>query len=143
MSLKVRIKRLVEAATLPQYAHGSEDAAFDLCTVEAGVIPAEKGRAFATGLALELPPGTVGLIWDRSGLAFKSGVTILGGMIDSGYRGEVKVYLHNTSGADVPIAVGDRIAQMMIIRYEHAAFEETDELSDTVRRADGFGSSGQ
>ncbi len=140
--MRVPIKRLQPAARVPAYQHGEEDAAVDLCSVEAGTIPAGQGRAFGTGLAFELPTGTVGLVWDRSGLAFKQGVTVLGGMIDSGYRGEVKVYLHNTGAEPVEIKPGDRIAQFLIIKHEHATFEESDALGDSSRGAGGFGSTG-
>ncbi|USN53180.1 MAG: dUTP diphosphatase [Candidatus Nomurabacteria bacterium] len=141
--MKVRVQKLHEDAKLPEYAHGEEDAAIDLCTTEAGVIPAGQARGFGTGLAFEIPLGHVGLVWDRSGLAFKHGITILGGMIDPGYRGEIKVMLLNTSGEDYTVEKGERIAQFLIFQSGHVEIEEAAELSATARGEGGFGSTGR
>lgn len=141
--MRIRVKRLHPDARLPQYSHGEEDGAADLSSVEGGELRAGEGRAFGTGLAVEIPRGFVGLIWDRSGLAFKQGMTVLGGMIDAGYRGEVRVYLHNTGSTPYRIEKGDRIAQLLIVAREYVTFEESEELTESVRGERAFGSSGK
>jgi dUTP pyrophosphatase len=109
------------------------------------VIPAG-GRALVdTGLALALPPGTVGLVCPRSGLAAKHGVTVLNGpgIVDAGYRGPIKVALHNTDAAeDFALRVGDRIAQLVVVPFLAPAVQEVADLEETDRAASGFGSSG-
>ena len=140
--MNIRFQKLHPDAVLPQYAHGPEDAAADLCSVEDTVIPAGEGRAVGTGLAFEIPQGVAGIVWDRSGLAFKHGITTLAGMIDSGYRGEVRVYLFNTGTEPFTVAKGDRIAQFVFVDVHHAQFEETAELDDSTRGTHAFGSTG-
>lgn len=140
--MAIPVQKLHPAAQIPAAAHGPEDAAVDLTSVEEGIIPAGQGRAFGTGLAFALPQGTAGLVWDRSGLAFKSGITVLGGLIDSGYRGEVKVFLLNTSGADYTVKVGDRIANFLVVQHAPTDYQETTELTSSERGAGGFGSTG-
>jgi dUTP pyrophosphatase len=97
-----------------------------------------------TGLFIALEPGTEAQIRPRSGLAFKQGITVLNspGTIDADYRGELKVLLVNLSDETVIINHGDRVAQMVIAKYERAEFEQVDSLEDTVRGAGGFGSTG-
>ena len=145
MATRVRIRKLHEYAVLPRYAHGpDEDAGMDLHSVEAVVLAAGETRLVATGLALEIPPGFEAQIRPRSGLALKHGITLPNApaTIDPGYRGEVKVILHNFGSAAFEIAVGDRIAQMVIARYEAVEGDEG-ELGDSVRGHGGFGSSGR
>ncbi|MDL5051827.1 dUTP diphosphatase [Oscillatoria amoena NRMC-F 0135] len=142
--MQVKIKKLHPDAQIPAYAHGPhEDAGMDLRSVEALTILPAQTYAVATGLAIELPPGYEAQIRPRSGLALKSSITIPNapGTIDPAYRGEIKVILLNLGPAPFVIAPGDRIAQMIIARYEAVEFIE-DELSDTARGAGGFGSSG-
>ncbi len=129
---------------MPHRAH-ADDAGLDLSSAEELVIPAG-GRALVdTGLALALPPGTVGLVCPRSGLAARHGVTVLNGpgIVDAGYRGPIKVALHNTD-AETPFAlgIGDRIAQLVIVPFLAPVLEEVEDLEDTDRSAAGFGSSG-
>lgn len=141
--MNIRVKKLNEHAQVPKFVRGAEDAAADLYATEDVTIPAGEGRAIGTGLAFEIPQGTAGVVWDRSGLAFKHGLTTFSGLIDSGYRGEVKVYLHNTGKEPYLIATGDRIAQFLFVDVHHVVFEEADELSESVRLDGGFGSSGK
>ena len=143
--MKVKIKRLNEAAQVPRYAHGpNEDAGMDLCSVEAATLEPHKPKAVATGLSIELPPGYEAQVRPRSGLALKSAISVGNspGTIDPGYRGEIKVILINLGTAPYQIQPGDRIAQMVIAKYEAIEFEET-ELTETERGAGGFGSSGR
>ncbi len=143
--VNVKIKKLSEKATVPAY--GSEFAAgADLyaCTDGDIVIPPHQTVLVPTGIAMELPEGYAGLIYARSGLATKKGLAPANkvGVVDSDYRGEVKVALHNHTGVEQSISAGERIAQMVITPYLAASFIVADELSDTVRGAGGFGSTG-
>jgi dUTP pyrophosphatase len=95
-----------------------------------------------TGLFLEIPPGHVGLVWPRSGLAVRHGIDTLAGVIDSDYRGEVKVVLVNHGAEPFRIAPGDRIAQLLVQRVERAEFRRAAALGATDRGAGGFGSTG-
>lgn len=143
--MTVKIKRLHPDAKIPKYAHGpSEDAGVDLYSVERAEIAQGSVCAVATGLSIELPPGFEAQIRPRSGMAFKHAVTVANapGTIDPAYRGEIKVILINLGQEPYLIEPGDRIAQMVVARYEMVEWEESD-LSDTVRGAGGFGSSGR
>lgn len=136
--------RLDDGAPMPHRAH-ADDAGLDL-TSAADLEISPGGRATVpAGLALALPPGTVGLVCPRSGLAARHGVTVLNGpgIVDAGYRGPVKVVLHNTDPEHtVTIARGDRIAQLVIVPFLAPVLESVAELEDTDRAAAGFGSSG-
>ena len=143
---KVNIKKLDDRAVIPTY--GSEfSAGADLYACEDGDIAIAPGetRLIHTGIALEIPCGYVGLIYARSGLATKRGLAPANkvGVVDSDYRGEVCVALHNHSGESRTVKHGDRVAQMVITPYLTATFLETDDLSDTSRGAGGFGSTGK
>ena len=141
----LRIRRIHPDATLPKYAHGpEEDAGMDLCAVEDALLEPNVPQAVPTGLTLELPPGYEAQIRPRSGLALKHAISVPNspGTIDPGYRGEVKVILINLGRAPYQIHKGDRIAQMIIARYEALEIVEG-ELSDSTRGAGGFGSSGR
>lgn len=141
--MTLNVKQLRPDAILPSRANPT-DAGLDLYAVEDAVIEAMGREVVGTGIAVEIPVGYVGLIWPRSGLAVKKGVNTLAGVIDSDYRGEVVVALHNTDLAeDVVIRQGDRIAQILIqpVALLTPAFVE--ELSSTDRGENGFGSSGQ
>lgn len=143
--MRIRIKKLSPDATLPEYAHGpNEDAGMDLRAVERTTLPPGVPRAVPTGLAIELPPGYEAQVRPRSGLALKHAITVPNGpaTIDPGYRGEIKVILLNLGKDDYHIEKGDRIAQMVIARYEAIEWEEG-ELNDSTRGAGGFGSSGR
>ncbi len=143
--MKVNIKKLNLNAIVPTY--GSEYAAgADLYACADGEIQIEPHTTavIPTGIALELPVGYAGLIYARSGLATKKGLAPANkvGVVDCDYRGEVKVALHNHSDTVQSVSAGERIAQIVIAPYVTAEFEETDELSRTVRGAGGFGSTG-
>ena len=117
-------------------------AGYDLHAIEKGVVPARGKALIGTGLAFGIPTGNYGRIAPRSGLAAKNSIDIGAGVIDSDYRGEVKVLLFNFSDTDFKVAEGDRIAQMIIEKYTITALEEVKELDDTVRGEGGFGSTG-
>jgi dUTP pyrophosphatase len=140
-----RIKRLQADAKLPEYAHGPlEDAGMDLRAVERTVLHPGASKLVPTGLAMELPPGYEAQIRPRSGLALKHAITLPNApaTIDPGYRGEIKVILLNLGVSDYVIERGDRIAQMVIARYEAVEWEEGD-LNASARGEGGFGSSGR
>lgn len=144
--MNVKIKKINENAHLPTY--GSADAAgADLYACIDNELTIEPGQTILvhTGIAAELPQGHVGLVFARSGLATKRGLAPANkvGVIDSDYRGEIMVALHNHSSAPQSVAVGERIAQLAIMPCVHAIFEETAELDDTDRGAGGFGSTGR
>ncbi|MDE7082898.1 MAG: dUTP diphosphatase [Clostridia bacterium] len=143
--MQVNIKKLNDKAILPTY--GSEFAAgADLyaCIEEDLTINPHETVLVPTGLAMELPLGYAGLIYARSGLATKKGLAPANkvGVVDCDYRGEVKVALHNHSEVAQTVAVGERLAQLVITPYLTAEFIEQSELSDTVRGGGGFGSTG-
>ena len=143
--MKVKFKKLCANATVPTY--GSPYAAgADLyaCIDAQEVIKAGETKLIKTGIAIELPVGYAAFIYARSGLASKRGLAPANkvGVVDCDYRGEVMVALHNHSSADQTIDPQERIAQMVIAPYITAEFEEACELSDTVRGAGGFGSTG-
>lgn len=143
--MKLKVRKLNPDAILPRYAHGpEEDAGMDLCAVEDAILAPNVPKAVATGLSIELPPGFEAQVRPRSGLAFKHAISVPNspGTIDPGYRGEVKVILINLGKTEYAIAKGDRIAQMVVARYEAVEIEEG-ELSDSTRGAGGFGSSGR
>jgi dUTP pyrophosphatase len=142
--VEVQVRRLSAAVPLPAYAHPG-DAGADLCTtVDVRLEPGERALV-PTGIALALPEGYVGLVHPRSGLAARCGVSIVNtpGTVDAGYRGEVKVLLVNLDPLQpVRLSAGDRIAQLVVQRVEHAAFREVEALPDSVRGAGGYGSTG-
>ena len=146
--VRIRVQRLHPAAQLPRYAHLGPfgDLAADLfAAVAATLAPAgQPGSivALRTGLALELPATHGALVEDRSGLALR-GLTTLAGVIDPGYRGELKVLLANLALEPQIIAPGHRIAQLRIVHRIQAAFEEVDTLAEAPRGDAGFGSTGQ
>src|SRR5579864_1456385 len=143
--MKVRIKRLRNDAYLPEYAHGpAEDAGLDLRAVENTTLLPGAPQLVPTGIAIELPPGHEAQIRPRSGLALRHSITLPNSpaTIDPGYRGEIRVILLNLGKQDYVVQRGDRIAQMVIARYEPVEWEEG-ELGDSARGSGGFGSSGR
>lgn len=139
--VRLPVSRLDKDLEVPRYANPS-DAAFDLRAREEVVIPPGQHVAVKTGLAMAIPQGHVGLIWDRSGLAAKHRVTTLAGVIDSGYRGEVGVVLCNLGETPFTVERGMRIAQMIIQPYVTADLHEVEDLDETDRGEGGFGSTG-
>ena len=141
--MRILVKKLHADAELPHYAHGpAEDAGMDLRSVERVVLSPGVAQGVPTGIAIELPAGYEAQVRPRSGMALKHSITVNFGTIDPGYRGEIKVILINLGRADYEIHAGDKIAQMVIARYEGVELEETD-LADSARGAGGFGSSGR
>lgn len=143
-SLRVLVRRLDPGLPMPARAR-EDDAGLDLYAAEAATIE-PGGRALVpTGIALAIPPGYAGFVLPRSGLALRHGVTLLNtpGLIDSGYRGEIKVLLVNHDRAAATIARGDRIAQLVVQRVEPTELIEVDELPSSDRGTGGFGSTGR
>lgn len=143
--MRIRLRRLSPDAFLPEYAHGPlEDAGMDLRTIADVVLEPQVPQAVPTGLAIELPPGFEAQIRPRSGLALKHAITLPNSpaTIDPGYRGELRVILLNMGKEAYAIHKGDRIAQMVIARYEAVEWEEG-ELGESTRGTGGFGSSGR
>jgi dUTP pyrophosphatase len=143
--LRLRIKKLHKDAMIPRYAHGpDEDAGMDLHSVEAVTLAPGETKLVPTGLAIELPSGYEAQIRPRSGLALKHSITLPNSpaTIDPGYRGEIRVILLNLGREPFQISPGERIAQMVIARYEAIEWEEG-ELGDSLRGEGGFGSSGK
>ena len=126
---------------MPSYAHpGMLGWLFAL--QEVILKPGEFTR-IQTGVAIEIPTGNVGLIWDKSGMAANFGLKILGGVVDAGYRGEVQVGMINLSQKSYTIEKHHKVAQMLIQKVESPEIKEVDELSDTARGSGGFGSTGK
>lgn len=143
--MRIPVNRLHPGAILPRYAHGpDEDAGLDLHAVEDVLLEPGVPALVPTGLAIELPPGFEAQIRPRSGLALRHAITLPNApaTIDPGYRGEIRVILLNLGRAPYRIHKGDRIAQMVVARYEAIEWVEA-ELSQTQRGAGGFGSSGR
>lgn len=143
--MRIRIKKLHPDAYLPEYAHGpQEDAGMDLRAIAGTILEPHVPQCVPTGLAFEIPSGYEVQIRPRSGLALKHAITLPNSpaTIDPGYRGELKVILLNLGTAAYEVHAGDRIAQMVVARYEAVEWEES-ELAESVRGAGGFGSSGR
>jgi dUTP pyrophosphatase len=142
--MTLRIARLDERARLPTRAHDG-DAGLDLYALEDAVLEPGERASVPTGIAVEIPPGQAGLVLPRSGLAARHGISVVNapGLIDAGYRGEIRVVLLNTDRDNAfEITAGARIAQLVLVRIELSAPVEVDVLGDTERGAGGFGSSG-
>jgi dUTP pyrophosphatase len=143
--MRISIQRLHPSAILPQYAHGpTEDAGMDLHAVESVTLEPGQPGLVRTGIAIELPPGYEAQVRPRSGLALKHGITMPNApaTIDPGYRGEIRVILLNLGTEAYTVHLGDRIAQMVVARYESVEWIEG-ELAQSRRGAGGFGSSGR
>lgn len=142
--LNIDIKKLDDMAIVPS-KNNTSDAGWDLYSLEDKEINRGRRATIATGIAMSIPEGYVGLIWPRSGLAVKQGVAIFAGVIDSGYRGEIKVCLYNASNDSFPlkISAGDRIAQILFQEVPDFSLTVVDSLGTTERGGDGFGSSGK
>jgi dUTP pyrophosphatase len=127
---------------VPSYSHPG-DAGADLKASKFSIVPARGKALVSTGLCLELPEGHVGLIWPRSGLAIKHSIDCGAGVIDSTYRGEIKVLLFNHSDESFTIEPGNRIAQLLVQKVESVNFISVDNLEKTQRNERGFGSTGK
>ena len=142
--LEVAVLRLDTDLPLPAYAHPGDAGADLLTTVDVTLAPGERALV-GTGVALALPEGYVAFVQPRSGLAARHGLSIVNtpGTVDAGYRGEIKVLLINHDPTEsVSLARGDRIAQLVIQRFERARFVEVEVLPDSPRGAGGYGSTG-
>lgn len=145
MNIPIRVKKLREDAVIPTYGSAYAAGADLYACLDAPVtIEPTQTVMIKTGLAMEIPEGYAGLIYPRSGMASKRGLAPANkvGVVDPDYRGEFMVALHNHSNAVQTVEPGERIAQLVITPFLTASFEEADELSDTVRGAGGFGSTG-
>jgi dUTP pyrophosphatase len=143
--MRLRFARLTETAAAPTRAH-DDDAGYDLRASEAATLPPGGRASVGTGVAVAIPEGHAGLVLPRSGLAARHGISLVNapGLIDAGYRGEVRVLLLNTDReAAFEVAPGDRIAQLVIVRHEAPELVEVDTLDETVRGDGGFGSTGR
>ena len=143
--MQIKIKRISPDAVLPQYAHGPlEDAGMDICSTAEVTLEPNVPALVPTGLTVEIPSGYECQLRPRSGLALKQAITLPNSpaTIDPGYRGEIRVILLNLGRQSYTVKKGDRIAQMVIAKYEAVEWDE-DELADSARGAGGFGSSGR
>jgi dUTP diphosphatase len=141
---ELRVRRLDPAARLPTRAYEG-DAGLDLYALEATELAPGQRASVRTGIALEIPTGHAGLVLPRSGLAARHGLALVNapGLIDAGYRGELRVLLLNTDrSAGFTVTAGARIAQLVLVRVEAATVTEVEELAMSERGAGGFGSSG-
>ncbi|MEA2418915.1 MAG: dUTP pyrophosphatase [Thermoleophilaceae bacterium] len=143
--MTLRFRRLSAAARSPAQAHEG-DAGYDLHAAEAVTIGPGERASVGTGIAVAIPTGQAGLVVPRSGLAARHGISVVNapGLIDSGYRGELRVLLLNTDLAEAfAVEPGDRIAQLVLVAVETPELEEATELDETARGAGGFGSTGR
>lgn len=140
--MNICIKKLNPSAVIPVQANNS-DAGYDLFSIENAVLKPLERKLLKTGIAIEIPHGFYGRIAPRSGLAFKHGIDVLAGVVDSGYRGEIGVILINFGVAEVSFMPGDRIAQLIIETCHYPNIVQSDELQDSNRKDKGFGSTGK
>jgi dUTP pyrophosphatase len=143
--MSFRFARLTATAKAPLRAHAG-DAGCDLFAAEAARLEPGRRASVGTGIAVEIPDGSAGLVLPRSGLAARHGISVVNapGLIDAGYRGEVRVLLLNTDREEAfEVSPGDRIAQLTLVRFEPAEPEPSEELEATARGGGGFGSSGR
>ena len=139
--MEIKVKKISESAITPTKAN-EFDAGWDLYAAEDAIIDPSKAELISTDISFAIPEGYVGLIWDRSGMAAKRGLHRFAGVIDSGYRGEVKVCLWNSSDKYCVINAGERIAQILFQEVPAFTMVEVASLDDTERGIGGFGSSG-
>ncbi|MDE2188151.1 MAG: dUTP diphosphatase [Patescibacteria group bacterium] len=140
--MKIKIKKIHPDAIIPSHAHAG-DAGLDLYTVEAFELEPGERKSIPLGIAMEIPEGYVGLLWDKSGLSHKYGIKSFGGVIDSGYRGEWHAGVMNLSDKYFKFEKGQKVIQLLIQKVEYVDFDEVAELSDSTRGDKGFGSTGK
>ena len=143
MRKQIKLMKLDEKATMPKFAKQG-GSGFDMYTLEDTIIKGGETKLIKTGISIEIPENYAGLIYARSGLATKKGLAPANkvGVIDSDYRGEIMVALHNHSSETQTIDKNERIAQLVVTPFLKVEFNEVDTLTDTVRGAGGFGSTG-
>lgn len=139
--MELKIKKLHEDAKLPTKGHPG-DAGIDFYTLEEVTFAPGKQERVRTGVAIEIPGGHVGLIWDKSSISFNNQLKIMGGVIDAGYRGEIIASMVNMSSETQVLKKGQKFTQMIIQKFEDCEIVETSELSDTVRGSGREGSTG-
>lgn len=139
--MTLRVKKLGQEAIIPKYSHPG-DAGLDLFSSQEAIIKPQERKLISTSIAMAIPDGHVGLIWDRSGIASKHGLKTMAGVIDSNYRGEIKILLHNLSNTEFKVDKGMRIAQILIQKVESKEVILVDDLDETNRNSNGFGSTG-
>ena len=142
--MKLLFTRLSPDAVPPERAYG-DDAGYDLRAAETSSLGPGERASVGTGLAVAIPDGCAGLVLPRSGLALRHGIALVNapGLIDSGYRGEVRVLLLNTDRSEgFEVSVGDRIAQLVVVHHQAGDLQEVESLDETVRGSAGFGSTG-
>lgn len=139
--MKIKILKIKDVKN-PNYANPG-DAGLDLHSAENFVLKPGERRAFETGIKMEIPDGYAGLVWDKSGLALNSGIKTMAGVLDSGYRGEIKIVLVNLSNQDFKVEEGQKIAQMLFQKVERPEIEIVESLSESERGEGGFGSTGK
>ena len=137
----LEVKRLSPDATLPTRAY-PDDAGLDIYGLEDALMGPSEGKMLATGVAMAIPVGHVGMVCDRSSMA-KKGIKTAGGIIDAGYRGELKIVLWNLSKEQIRVVRGERIAQLLVLPIQTPAVKEVSDLSSAERGDKGFGSSGK
>lgn len=137
----LRFVKLNEDAITPTKAN-KFDAGFDLYASHGGILEKHTHKLIKTGIAMQIPKGYVGLIWPRSGMAYKYGIDVFAGVIDSGYRGDIGVILYNSQYNDYNVEKGDRIAQLVLQKVEDFELLEVSDLNNTDRSEAGFGSTG-
>lgn len=140
--MKLKIKKLHPNAKIPSYAH-SGDAGFDLYVPESITLQPGDRKTIPLGVAMEIPDGYVGLMFDKSSLSHRQGLKTFGNVIDSGYRGEIHAGLINQSGQTQTLEAGQKIIQMLIMPVITVNIEEAEELSESKRGDGAFGSSGK
>jgi len=140
--MKLKFKKLHPEAKLPSYGY-STDAGMDFFTLDEVVFQPGEKKLIPTGLSMDLPVGYVALFWDKSSLASQKSLKSLGGVIDSGYTGEMKIILINLSSEIQIIPKGAKFIQLLIQRVEHCETEFVDEITDSKRGKGGFGSTGE
>jgi len=139
--MQLKVKKIDKDAKLPTHGHPG-DAGMDFYCIEDVRFPPHKQAVVRTGVAIEIPEGHVGLVWDKSLISFNLGLKVMGGVIDAGYRGELTMNLLNVSDKEVLLTKGHKVAQMIIQKFEHCDIVEADELSETVRGTGREGSTG-
>ncbi len=140
--MQVRVLKIKDNAKVPVFAHDN-DAGADVFAIERTVVPARGRATIPTGIGLAVPDGYVALVFDKSGLASKYGLFKAGGVIDSGYRGEIHVIMTNTADNDYIFEEGDKLAQIVFQKVEHPDMVVVSEFEDTERGDSGFGSTGK
>ena len=140
--MELKVKKLNKDAKTPSYAK-HDDAGMDLHTTEEILIRPGDSAIIPTGITTEIPKGYVGLIWDKSGLGIKHNLKVMGGVIDSGYRGEIRIGMVNLSKKEYKFEKGDKVAQMIIQAKENPEIVESNELSDSERGEGALGSTGR